>query len=44
MKLFLHFIFSAKVTSDAAKEANPDFDNSGAPESFLVKNRKKFDK
>ena len=41
MKLF---IFIAKVTSDAANETNPDFDNSGAPESFLMKNKKKFDK
>ena len=38
------FIFIAKVTSDAANETNPDFDNSGAPESFLMKNKKKFDK
>ena len=34
----------AKVTSDANGEANPDFDNSGAPESFFVKNKKKFEK
>ena len=32
------------MTSDAANETNPDFDNSGAPESFLMKNKKKFEK
>ena len=37
-------IFIAKLSSDAANETNPDFDNSGAPESFLMKNKKKFDK
>ena len=34
----------AKVTSDGNGEANPDFDNSGAPETFFVRNKKKFEK
>ena len=40
----LQNLIVAKVTSDANGEANPDFDNSGAPESFFVKNKKKFEK
>ena len=40
----LTITISAKVTSDNNGEANPDFDNSGAPESFFVRNKKTFDK
>jgi len=40
----LQQVLEAKVTSDNNGEANPDFDNSGAPESFFVRNKKTFDK
>jgi len=40
----LQQVLEAKVTSDANGETNPDFDNSGAPETFFVKNKKKFEK
>ena len=32
------------MTSDQNGEANPDFDNSGAPETFFIRNKKIFDK
>merc|ERR1719394_2196644 len=40
----LQQVLEAKVTSEANGETNPDFDNSGAPETFFVKNKKKFEK